>query len=133
MNKYTPTRFMLPSSHYDKAKADRAVRFIQCLKHTKGESYDKPFILLPWQEQIIRDLYGVVKEDGTRQFKQAIIYIAKKAGKYKGRKRIHIPNIGIYYEKYMHRETSKLAIAKELKISRNTLDRLFDEYLQDKC
>lgn len=81
MNKYTPTRFMLPSSHYDKAKADRAVRFIQCLKHTKGEFYDKPFILLPWQEQIIRDLYGVVKEDGTRQFKQAIIYIAKKAGK----------------------------------------------------
>jgi len=61
------------------------------------------------------------------------IVIAKKAGKYKGRKRIHIPNIGIYYEKYMHRETSKLAIAKELKISRNTLDRLFDEYLQDKC
>lgn len=61
------------------------------------------------------------------------IVIAKKAGKYKGRKRIHIPNIGIYYEKYMHRETSKLAIAKELKISRNTLDKLFDEYLQDKC
>ncbi|MBQ2475827.1 MAG: terminase large subunit, partial [Desulfovibrio sp.] len=71
MDKYTPTRFMRPSSHYDRAKADRAVRFIQCLKHTKGEFYDQPFLLLPWQERIIRDLYGVVKEDGTRQFRTA--------------------------------------------------------------
>ena len=28
---YQPTRFMLPESHYDKAKADRAVRFIENL------------------------------------------------------------------------------------------------------
>ena len=33
-----------------------AVAFIQCLKHTKGEWYNKPFHLLPWQEQIVRDL-----------------------------------------------------------------------------
>ena len=32
---YTPSKFMLPSSHYDKAKADRAVIFIQNLCHTK--------------------------------------------------------------------------------------------------
>lgn len=60
------------------------------------------------------------------------IAIAKKAGKYKGRKRIQIPNIEIYYERYMRHEASKPAIAKELNISRNTLDRLFDEYLQDR-
>lgn len=80
-NVYQPTRFMLPSSRYDKAKADRAVNFIQALRHTKGDFYNKPFILLPWQETIVRDLFGIVKEDGTRQFRQAIIYIAKKAGK----------------------------------------------------
>lgn len=78
---YTPTRFMLPTSHYDKAKADRAVNFIQSMKHTKGAFYNKPFLLLPWQETIIRDLFGVVKEDGTRQFKQTIIFCPKKQGK----------------------------------------------------
>ena len=34
---YTPCKFMLPTSHYDKAKADRAVKFIQNLCHTKGK------------------------------------------------------------------------------------------------
>ena len=81
MQNYRPSRFMLPTSHYDKAKADRAVNFIQSLKHTKGAFFDKPFVLLPWQEQIIRDIFGIVKEDGTRQLKQAIIYTPKKAGK----------------------------------------------------
>lgn len=33
---YKPTRFMLPTSHYDKEKADRAVAFIQSLSHTKA-------------------------------------------------------------------------------------------------
>ena len=72
---------MLPTSHYDKAKADRAVNFIQSMKHTKGAFYNKPFLLLPWQETIIRDLFGVVREDGTRQFKQTIIFCPKKQGK----------------------------------------------------
>ena len=45
---YEPTRFMLPTSHYDKEKADRAVAFIQSLSHTKGAFYRKPFVLMPW-------------------------------------------------------------------------------------
>ncbi len=32
-----PSRFMLSISHYDKAKADRAVKFIENLCHTKGK------------------------------------------------------------------------------------------------
>jgi len=80
-NSYTPTKFMLPTSHYDKAKADRAVNFIQSMKHTKGAFYNKPFLLLPWQETIIRDLFGVVREDGMRQFKQTTIFCPKKQGK----------------------------------------------------
>ncbi len=81
MKEYKPTRFMLPTSHYDKDKADRAVLFIESLRHTKGDFYNKPFRLLDWQEIIIRDLFGVVREDGARQFRQAIIFTPKKAGK----------------------------------------------------
>jgi len=79
--KYTPTKFMLATSHYDKSKADRAVTFIENLCHTKGEWAGKLFKLLPWQETIIRDLFGVVKEDGTRQFNTAYIEVSKKNGK----------------------------------------------------
>jgi len=78
---YIPTRFMLPSSYYDKRRADRAVGFIQGLKHTKGVWSGKPFLLFPWQEQIIRDLFGTIKENGYRQFNTAFVEICKKAGK----------------------------------------------------
>ena len=81
LENYTPTPFMLPTSHYDEKKADRAVRFIEMLPHTKGEWEGKPFLLLPWQETIVRDLFGVVREDGTRQFRTAYIEIGKKNGK----------------------------------------------------
>ena len=78
---YQPTRFMLPSSHYDRRRADRAVSFIQGLKHTKGVWAGKPFLLFPWQEQIIRDVFGTIKENGYRQFNTAFVEICKKAGK----------------------------------------------------
>lgn len=78
---YTPCRFMLPTSHYDKAKADRAVKFIQNLKHTKGKWDGKKFMLLPWQEQIVRDIFGIVRADGKRQFLTAYVEIPKKQGK----------------------------------------------------
>ena len=78
---YKPTRFMLPTSHYDEKMADRAVRFIEMLPHTKAEWEGKPFWLLPWQARIIRDVFGVLREDGTRQFRTVYIEIPKKQGK----------------------------------------------------
>ncbi len=78
---YTPSRFMLPTSHYDAAKADRAVKFIESLSHTKGKWAGKPFWLFPWQEQVIRDIFGIVDENGKRQFRTAFVEIGKKNGK----------------------------------------------------
>ena len=78
---YKPSRFMLDTSHYDEAKADRAVAFIENLRHTKGKWAGKRFWLLPWQEQMIRDIFGIVKEDGYRQFRTAFVEICKKVGK----------------------------------------------------
>lgn len=56
------------------------------------------------------------------------IAIAKREGKYKGRKAISVPNIGAYYDRYMSRQATKTSIAAELGISRTTLDKLFKEY-----
>ena len=81
LKKYTPTRFMAKTSHYDKDAADFAVMFIESLSHTKGTWAGKPFELIDWQEQIIRDLFGVLKPNGYRQFNTAYIEIPKKQGK----------------------------------------------------
>ena len=81
LENYTPTSLMLSTSHYDAKKADRAVKFIENLNHTKGEWFGQRFWLLPWQERIIRDIFGIVREDGTRQFRMAFIEIGKKNGK----------------------------------------------------
>ena len=81
MAEYKPTEFKLKTSHYDKAQADFAVGFIECLCHTKGRWAGKPFKLLPWQEQIVRDIFGTLKADGNRQFTTAYIEIPKKNGK----------------------------------------------------
>ncbi len=81
LKNYVPTRFMAETSHYDKDAADFVVSFIEQLKHTKGEFYNTPFELIDWQEQIVRDIFGVLKPDGYRQFTTAYIEVPKKAGK----------------------------------------------------
>ena len=81
LTEYTPTRFMLSTSHYDEKRADRAVKFIEMLRHTKGKWAGKRFWLLPWQEQIIRDVFGIVDAEGHRQFRTAYVEIGKKNGK----------------------------------------------------
>ena len=67
----------------DEARARRVIQFIECLKHTKGEFHGKPFKLLPWQEKIVRDVFGTVRDEqpDMRQFNQVYIEIGKKNGK----------------------------------------------------
>ena len=72
---------MAKGSYYDKDAADYAVNFIECLCHTKGTWARKRFELIDWQEQIIRDLFGIKKANGYRQFNTAYIEIPKKQGK----------------------------------------------------
>ena len=72
---------MLSDSYYHKPSADLAVEFIRCLKHTKGQWHGENFELIDWQEQIVRDLFGILKPNGYRQFNYAYIEIPKKQGK----------------------------------------------------
>jgi len=81
LKKYKPTQFMAPDSKYSKDAADYAVAFIQALCHTKGSWAGKPFELIDWQEQIIRDIFGILKPNGYRQFNTAYVEIPKKMGK----------------------------------------------------
>ena len=56
------------------------------------------------------------------------IAIAKRQGKYKGRKPRTLDNVARLYEMWQCGEKSKSQIARDYQISRPTLDRLFKEY-----
>ncbi|MBC9704294.1 MAG: recombinase family protein [Enterococcus sp.] len=57
------------------------------------------------------------------------IAIAKENGKYKGRKATQIDDkFKLHYDRYLSREINKTQLAKELGVSRPTLDKLIKEY-----
>jgi len=61
---------------------DRAVEFIRrYLRHVKGEWAGQPFELDPWQETIIRKLFGTLRDDGTRKYRRCYVEIPRKNGK----------------------------------------------------
>ena len=57
------------------------------------------------------------------------IAIAKQQGKYKGRKQITVADFENHYQRYLRREINKVQLAKELSVSRPTLDRLIQEHI----
>ncbi len=56
------------------------------------------------------------------------IAIAKRDGKYKGGKRKTVDNFAECYARYTSRKVTKSALARELDISRPTLDKLIKEF-----
>lgn len=68
-------------SKIDKIAADRAVTLISELRQTKGEWAGKPLNLMPWQENIVRKLFGTLNKDGTRQYRTCYIELPRKNGK----------------------------------------------------
>lgn len=57
------------------------------------------------------------------------VAIAKKAGKYKGRKKIEITNqFKNLYHDYMHRKINKKQFYENLDVSYNTLQRMIKEF-----
>lgn len=67
--------------YFDKKAAMRAIRFIEKLKHTKGEWAGQRFRLEPWQQFVLWNIFGWQNADGTRRFRYAYIEIARKNGK----------------------------------------------------
>lgn len=66
---------------FDKKAAMRAIGFIEKLKHTKGKWSGQRFILEPWQQFVLWNIFGWKNADGTRRFRYAYIEIARKNGK----------------------------------------------------
>ena len=55
--------------------------FAECLCHIEGARAGQPFVLEPWQQAIIGNMFGWLRPDGTRRYREALIYVPKKNGK----------------------------------------------------
>ncbi|MGA0081596.1 MAG: terminase large subunit [Ilumatobacteraceae bacterium] len=66
---------------FDEDLAQHAVSFIEALTHTTGEAAGRPFILEPWQEFIVWNIFGFVGPDGGRRFSRAYVEVPRKNGK----------------------------------------------------
>ena len=68
-------------SKINEKAADRAVFFIESLKHATGEYAGKNFKLMDWQRDIVRTLFGTLNPDGTRQYRTCYVTVGRKNGK----------------------------------------------------
>ncbi len=68
---------------FDERAATVAVNFFEkLLVHVKGEWAGQPFTLQPWQrDDIIRQIFGWKRADGTRKYRTVYIEIPRKNGK----------------------------------------------------
>lgn len=67
-------------AYFDEAKAQRAVKFVEMLKLT-DDFYGKPFVLMPYQHDILWNVYGTMNEAGFRQFRDIYLEVPKKNAK----------------------------------------------------
>jgi len=66
----------------DEQLGDHVIDFFhKYLRHSKGRWAGQPFELAPWQQKIIRTLFGWVRPNGRRRFRRAYIEVPKKNGK----------------------------------------------------
>ena len=68
--------------YFDQKKANEAIDFIEshCF-HTEGEKAPGPLKLELWQKAFYSAMYGLVDEEGYRQFREIVLIVARKNGK----------------------------------------------------
>ncbi len=66
---------------FDERAGQRAVKFIERLKHTKGKWAGHPLKLEGWQKFIVESIFGWIRPDGTRRYRRAYVEVARKNGK----------------------------------------------------
>lgn len=68
--------------YFDEFAADRAVAFFpRFLRHSIGKLAGQPFELDDWERQIVREVFGWKRADGTRRYRILYIEIPRKNGK----------------------------------------------------
>lgn len=71
---------------FDAAIAQRMLDFFPlCLRHIEGAVAGKPFVLEPWQEALVANLFGWQRHDEqgrqVRRYRELFLYVPRKNGK----------------------------------------------------
>lgn len=78
---YDPAR-LAGGCLFDPALASKAIDWIETnVRHMKGPKALSAFHLERWQRAFVANLFGWVRPDGTRRFREALLYVGKKNGK----------------------------------------------------
>lgn len=69
---------------YDNKKANDAINWIEshCF-HTEGPLAPSSLKLETWQKALVASIYGLVDEEGRRQFREIVLVVGRKCGKSK--------------------------------------------------
>lgn len=79
---YDPVATAKAGEWFDVDAAERAINFFPlALKHVKGALAGTPLKLEEWQKAIIGNLFGWKRADGTRRYREAMVFIPRKNGK----------------------------------------------------
>jgi phage terminase large subunit-like protein len=79
---YDPAGRAAPGERFVPELAEHALRFFpEQLQFIEGERGGDPFDLEPWQRAIVACLFGWVRADGTRRYRESLIYVPRKNGK----------------------------------------------------
>ena len=65
---------------FDQKKANKAIKFIENFCH-HCEGRDDLIKLELWQKALVSVLFGILDHNGNRQFREAVIIMARKQGK----------------------------------------------------
>jgi len=67
---------------FDNQKANRAIKFVETFcRHNKGKLAPNVLKLSLWEKAFLSCLYGIVDENGKRQFKEVALFVGRKCGK----------------------------------------------------
>lgn len=80
MYEYVVKGLQSQSFFFDQKKANKAIRFIETFCH-HCEGRDDLLKLELWQKAFVSVVFGVVGDDGLRQFREVVLIIARKNGK----------------------------------------------------
>lgn len=70
------------SFFFDQKKANKAIKFIESkCHHTEGKLAPKCLKLEDWQKAFISAAFGIVDNEGLRQFREIVLIVARKNGK----------------------------------------------------
>jgi len=80
---YNPLKTAAEGMYFDADSAQLALDFFpECLQHVKGGRFaGQPFALVLWEQGIIANLFGWKRADGTRRYRECMIFVGRKNGK----------------------------------------------------